>query len=104
MRGRTCSAFFPVIAVTLMNDLSCLIEHGSSHDNSNTEEEVKRSRPPHLIFVIVHDQGYGDVGYHGSDIRTPVLDQRGSNLKIIMSSSQSTHDRTVSNFRIITSV
>ncbi|XP_019748446.1 arylsulfatase I [Hippocampus comes] len=30
---------------------------------------------PHLIFIMADDQGYGDVGYHGSDIRTPVLDQ-----------------------------
>lgn len=74
MRGRTCSVFFPVIAVTLLSGLSCLVEHGSMHDNSSTEE-AKRSRPPHLIFVMVDDQGYGDIGYHGSDIRTPVLDQ-----------------------------
>ncbi|XP_027030874.1 arylsulfatase I [Tachysurus fulvidraco] len=31
--------------------------------------------PPHIIFVMVDDQGYSDVGYHGSDIHTPVLDQ-----------------------------
>ncbi|XP_077351917.1 arylsulfatase I [Festucalex cinctus] len=32
-------------------------------------------KAPHLIFIMADDQGYGDVGYHGSDIRTPVLDQ-----------------------------
>ncbi|XP_046885355.1 arylsulfatase I [Hypomesus transpacificus] len=32
-------------------------------------------QPPHLIFIMVDDQGYGDVGYHGSDIHTPVIDQ-----------------------------
>ncbi|CAB1312630.1 unnamed protein product [Coregonus sp. 'balchen'] len=31
--------------------------------------------PPHLIFIIADDQGYGDVGYHGSDVHTLVLDQ-----------------------------
>lgn len=31
--------------------------------------------PPHIVFVMVDDQGYSDVGYHGSDIHTPVLDQ-----------------------------
>lgn len=30
---------------------------------------------PHIIFMMVDDQGYSDVGYHGSDIHTPVLDQ-----------------------------
>ena len=31
--------------------------------------------PLGLIFILVDDQGYGDVGYHGSDVHTPVLDQ-----------------------------
>ncbi|KAJ8359505.1 hypothetical protein SKAU_G00160300 [Synaphobranchus kaupii] len=30
---------------------------------------------PHLIFIMVDDQGYNDVGYHGSLIHTPVLDR-----------------------------
>ncbi|XP_041920840.1 arylsulfatase I isoform X1 [Alosa sapidissima] len=34
-----------------------------------------RQPPPHIIFFMVDDQGYRDVGYHGSDIRTPMLDQ-----------------------------
>lgn len=31
--------------------------------------------PPHLIFVLADDQGFRDVGYHGSEIRTPTLDR-----------------------------
>ncbi|XP_056617174.1 arylsulfatase I [Triplophysa dalaica] len=31
--------------------------------------------PPHIVFVMVDDQGYNDIGYHGSEIHTPVLDQ-----------------------------
>lgn len=70
MRGRICSVFFLVIEVTLLSGLSYSVEHRSMHDNSS-----RRPRPPHLIFIMVDDQGYGDIGYHGSDIRTPVLDQ-----------------------------
>uniref|UniRef100_A0A8D0DUE5 Arylsulfatase family member I n=1 Tax=Salvator merianae TaxID=96440 RepID=A0A8D0DUE5_SALMN len=33
------------------------------------------SRPPHIIFILTDDQGYHDVGYHGSDIQTPTLDR-----------------------------
>ncbi|KAG9344531.1 hypothetical protein JZ751_011201 [Albula glossodonta] len=33
------------------------------------------ARQPHLIFIMVDDQGYNDVGYHGSLIQTPVLDR-----------------------------
>lgn len=31
-------------------------------------------KPPHIIYVIVDDLGWKDVGYHGSDIRTPNID------------------------------
>eukprot|EP00062_Callorhinchus_milii_P021951 gi/632979209/ref/XP_007906344.1/ PREDICTED: arylsulfatase I isoform X2 [Callorhinchus milii] len=32
-------------------------------------------RKPHLIFILADDQGYHDVGYHGSEIHTPTLDR-----------------------------
>lgn len=66
--------FFLVIGPTLLSGLGCLSEH-KSMDGSFITEEVERPRPPHLIFIMVDDQGYGDIGYHGSDIHTPVLDQ-----------------------------
>lgn len=31
--------------------------------------------PPHIIFIMTDDQGFNDIGYHGSDIKTPVLDK-----------------------------
>lgn len=30
--------------------------------------------PPHVILMLADDMGWGDVGYHGSEIRTPNLD------------------------------
>jgi arylsulfatase A-like enzyme len=30
---------------------------------------------PHIVMIIADDLGWGDVGYHGSEIRTPHLDQ-----------------------------
>ncbi|XP_004612825.1 arylsulfatase J [Sorex araneus] len=30
---------------------------------------------PHLIFILADDQGFRDVGYHGSEIKTPTLDR-----------------------------
>ena len=30
---------------------------------------------PNVVFILVDDMGFGDVGYNGSDIATPVLDQ-----------------------------
>ncbi|CAJ1067063.1 arylsulfatase I [Xyrichtys novacula] len=72
MRGGICSTICSVVWVTLLNGLSCLGEHEYVNDSVG---ERGRSRPPHLIFIMVDDQGYGDIGYHGSDIHTPVLDR-----------------------------
>uniref|UniRef100_A0A8C4EDB6 Sulfatase N-terminal domain-containing protein n=1 Tax=Dicentrarchus labrax TaxID=13489 RepID=A0A8C4EDB6_DICLA len=73
MRGEIRPVLFLVIGVTFLSGLACC-EHESVDDSVRTEE-VEGSRPPHLVFIMVDDQGYGDIGYHGSDIHTPVLDQ-----------------------------
>ncbi|KAJ1128344.1 hypothetical protein NDU88_006723 [Pleurodeles waltl] len=36
---------------------------------------LAHSRPPHIIFILTDDQGFHDVGYHGSDIQTPTIDR-----------------------------
>ncbi|XP_036429366.1 arylsulfatase I [Colossoma macropomum] len=70
----------PGLTVFCMAVFSCLscIRMGLPHTAEepaykNTSD--KGRIPPHIIFVMVDDQGYSDVGYHGSDIHTPVLDQ-----------------------------
>ena len=30
---------------------------------------------PHIVYIVSDDQGWKDVGFHGSDIQTPTLDQ-----------------------------
>jgi hypothetical protein len=30
---------------------------------------------PHILYIISDDQGWKDVGFHGSDIKTPNIDQ-----------------------------
>ncbi|KAF7665592.1 hypothetical protein LDENG_00138760 [Lucifuga dentata] len=73
MRGSVCSAFLQVIVVTLLSGLSCKGE--AEVDDTVGSENIQGLKPPHLIFIMVDDQGFGDIGYHGSDIHTPVLDQ-----------------------------
>uniref|UniRef100_A0A8B9NKF3 Sulfatase N-terminal domain-containing protein n=1 Tax=Accipiter nisus TaxID=211598 RepID=A0A8B9NKF3_9AVES len=37
-----------------------------------------RPPAPHLVLVLADDLGWGDVGWHGSAIRTPRLDALGA--------------------------
>ncbi len=37
-------------------------------------EHVARSRP-NIVFILADDLGWGDVGWHGSEIKTPALDR-----------------------------
>lgn len=62
-----------MIGATLFFSLACQDE--DTFMESVKTEEVEKPRLPHFIFIMVDDQGYGDIGYHGSDIHTPVLDQ-----------------------------
>lgn len=33
------------------------------------------TQPPHVVFILADDFGWNDVGYHGSEIKTPNLDK-----------------------------
>ncbi|MEL7334831.1 MAG: sulfatase-like hydrolase/transferase, partial [Planctomycetota bacterium] len=39
-----------------------------------TQSRVLAEQPPHVILLVADDLGYGDVGYHGSRIKTPNID------------------------------
>ncbi|XP_068106366.1 arylsulfatase B [Hyperolius riggenbachi] len=36
---------------------------------------LSRAAPPHVVFILADDLGWNDVGFHGSEIRTPNLDR-----------------------------
>ena len=41
----------------------------------------KKVKKPHILYVVMDDQGYGDVGYtypEQADMRTPLLDKLAS--------------------------
>jgi arylsulfatase A-like enzyme len=42
---------------------------------SLTATTAAATEPPNLLFIVADDLGWKDVGYHGSDIRTPNLDK-----------------------------
>lgn len=56
--------------------LGFIISHSvqSSWENwRNGGDEFDKQ--PHIVFILVDDQGFRDVGYHGSEIKTPTLDR-----------------------------
>jgi arylsulfatase A-like enzyme len=38
-------------------------------------EATAGARAPHIVYIVSDDQGWRDVGFHGSDIQTPSLDE-----------------------------
>lgn len=45
----------------------------------NTSPVQGKSSQPHILFVLADDFGYNDIGYHGSEIKTPNLDKLAGN-------------------------
>ena len=42
---------------------------------SVSEASKGNAQKPNIIFVLADDYGFNDIGYHGSQIRTPTLDE-----------------------------
>lgn len=53
--------------------VSCSTETDPSIANNNVHQDTVSK--PNVIFILVDDMGFGDVGYNGSEIATPNLDQ-----------------------------
>ncbi|KAM9719940.1 arylsulfatase I-like isoform 2-T2 [Menidia menidia] len=47
-----------------------------SYRNSPTSDAPKtKKNQPHIIFILIDDQGFNDIGYHNPTIKTPTLDK-----------------------------
>uniref|UniRef100_A0A672JR39 Sulfatase N-terminal domain-containing protein n=1 Tax=Salarias fasciatus TaxID=181472 RepID=A0A672JR39_SALFA len=57
--------------------LGCLSAH--QHESNQTQSERKAAQrkrnQPHIVFILIDDQGFNDIGYHNPTIKTPTLDK-----------------------------
>ena len=51
---------YPVFSLLILATLTLAAEH---------------SKWPHILIIIADDYGWNDIGYHGSEIKTPNLDR-----------------------------
>lgn len=42
---------------------------------SQEAQAAGTAKPPHIVHIVSDDQGWKDVGFHGSDIKTPNIDE-----------------------------
>ncbi|KAM8728427.1 arylsulfatase I-like isoform 2-T2 [Acanthopagrus schlegelii] len=60
--------------------LGCLSAHRSKPDqndrNAQSDEAgEKKKNQPHIVFILIDDQGFNDIGYHNPTLKTPTLDK-----------------------------
>ena len=52
-----------------------LILAGCTDKTNDNVQVAQKSKPPNIVFILVDDLGWGDLGYLGSEIKTPRIDQ-----------------------------
>src|SRR5687767_10914071 len=52
--------------------LACL---AGMSDSASAAEPAPR---PHMVFFLIDDLGWSDVGFHGGEIKTPHIDRRAA--------------------------
>ena len=62
-----CSVLLMLIHVVVTN--------GSNKQHSLENTHARGEKQPHILFILADDYGWHDVGYHGSEIKTPALDK-----------------------------
>ncbi|KAL3055650.1 hypothetical protein OYC64_018346 [Pagothenia borchgrevinki] len=51
-------------------------QNQTDRNNQTDETEPKKKKnQPHIIFILIDDQGFNDIGYHNPTIKTPTLDK-----------------------------
>ena len=67
-----------LVSIVLLAACSQSVEDDQSAAEQNVAQELVNSfapMQPNVLFILVDDMGFGDIGYNGSEIATPNLDQ-----------------------------
>lgn len=76
-----------VVALTLLiqinlvagaNDTTERNDAAAENENENGSSRDKKRPPPHILFVLIDDLGWGDVGYHNNPATTNTDSTKGS--------------------------
>ncbi|XP_036407512.1 arylsulfatase J [Megalops cyprinoides] len=73
--------FVVLVGLFLLSVVTCDYvswENLNTNLQNRANEFEKPRTQPHIIFILADDQGFRDVGYHGSEIKTPTLDRLAS--------------------------
>ncbi|XP_037643525.1 arylsulfatase I-like isoform X1 [Sebastes umbrosus] len=71
---QAAAAAMALTVLSVFFSLDCLSAHRSTQNQSD-EAEPKKKNQPHIIFILIDDQGFNDIGYHNPTIKTPTLDK-----------------------------
>jgi arylsulfatase A-like enzyme len=72
-----------IIIFLALGIFSCQKEVGTIDTDKDLSGTLNSEPLPNIVFILVDDLGYGDVGYLGSEIKTPNLDQLAANGMVI---------------------
>ncbi|KAK2822853.1 hypothetical protein Q5P01_022918 [Channa striata] len=75
---QAAAAALTVLSVLVSLDRPCAhppAPNQTRHHNDGKTEPAQKKNQPHIIFILIDDQGFNDIGYHNPNIKTPTLDK-----------------------------
>ncbi|XP_028329367.1 arylsulfatase I-like [Gouania willdenowi] len=61
--------------LSVLLSLHCLPAHRAKLQPERDGATQKNNNQPHIVFILIDDQGFNDIGYHNPTIKTPTLDK-----------------------------